>query len=600
MTTDALDSRPHRHGQFGAVLGSWRAWLIGLLVAGAVAAAFWSILDNPFLNWDDKENFLENPYYRGLGWRQIWWAWTGVRIGVYQPLSWMLLEAQYVVWGLDPWGYHLVSLLLHALTSVSLYFVIVMLLRQAGSRSRLASAWDGPLSAGLAVLIFAVHPLRTEVVAWASCQPYLPCALFYVLSVAAYLHAQDPLVTNRRPWQMIAFVCFLAALLSKAVAVSLPFVLVILDWYPLRRFGAGSRLSFREFRRIVVEKMPYLVAATAFMIVAAAVKPHAPITTAPPWFYLGRVTEAAYATLFYLGKTFVPTDIRAFYAYPLDVHPFSWPFLASFGAVMAISALAVRVRGRAPAVLAAWLSYLVIAGPNLGLIQISRQFAADRYSYVSHMGLVALAAGALFSLFARLRPAVSTTIAILIAGAVSVWLLPMTWKQNATWGSSETLWAHALVSGGERVPEIRNHLAVTLADADRMQEAEGHLREAVRLNPKSGDANQNLGAMLARQGRFSDAEAYFREAIRLSPRHAEAKVNLGTVLVRQGRVEEALREYVHALELDPDCGAQAKMRSLLIGGFRIDDRLRPLIWNVVDAPGDRTALAALRAALERK
>lgn len=600
MTAGPAADRLNQPSEAGAVLRDWRAWIVASLLGCAVASAFWSALDNPFVNWDDKENFLDNPHYRGLGWRQLWWAWTGVRIGVYQPISWMLLEAQYVVWGLNPWGYHLVSLILHALTAISLYFLILLLLRPGKRRAPVGSTWDGPISAGLAVLIFAVHPLRTEVVAWASCQPYLPCALFYVLSVAAYLHAHDPVVTNRRRWLAIAFVCFVAALLSKAVAVSLPFVLVILDWYPLRRVGAGMRLSSPEFRRIAIEKIPYVVAASALMIIAAAVKPHAPIATTQPWLYVGRVTEAAYATLFYLGKTFKPTDIRAFYAYPLDVHPFSWPFLASLGAVIVISAFAFRVRARAPAVLATWLSYLFIVGPNLGLIQIGRQFAADRYSYVSHMGLVALGAGALFTLLGHLRPAVSKAVVILITAVIAVPLVPMTWEQNATWQSSEALWAHALARGGERVPEIRNYLAVTLADAGRMQEADDHLREAVRLNPKSADANQNLGAMLARQGRFSAAEASLRDAIRLSPRHAEARMNLGTVLVRLGRVEEALREYVQALELDPEYAAAARMRSLLIGGYRIDDRLRPLIWNVVDAPGDRTALAALKAALGQK
>ena len=166
-----------------------RAWLIAVPLVLIVIAAFIPALDNGFVNWDDDKNFLDNPYYRGLGADQVKWAWTTFWVGVYQPLAWLLFEAQYVVWKLDPRGYHLTSLILHAANAVVLYVLTVTVLVRCRPDSLRERPVDVPPGAGLATALFAVHPLRVEAVAWASCQPYLPCALFSMLAVLAYLRA---------------------------------------------------------------------------------------------------------------------------------------------------------------------------------------------------------------------------------------------------------------------------------------------------------------------------------------------------------------------------------------------------------------------------
>ena len=154
-----------------------------------VIYAFIPVLDNGFVDWDDDQNFLDNPYFRGLGVAQVKWAWTTFWLGVYQPLAWLLFEAQYVFWQLDPRGYHLTSLLLHVANAVVLYVLTVALLVRCRTDSCLESPWTCSVGAGLATALFAVHPLRVEAVAWASCQPYLPCVLFSMLAVLAYLRA---------------------------------------------------------------------------------------------------------------------------------------------------------------------------------------------------------------------------------------------------------------------------------------------------------------------------------------------------------------------------------------------------------------------------
>jgi hypothetical protein len=206
------------------------AAVVAVLLALLAVAAFFPVLRNGFIEtWDDQANILENDGYRGLGWAQIQWAWTNHLVGVYQPLGWMILSLQYVLWKLDPWGYHLTSLLFHAANTVVLYFLTLTLLSRClpdvSEKARLAFA----VSCGLAVALFAVHPLRTEVVAWVSCQTYLPCALFALLTVLAYLRACRPGPSRRAAWLIGALLLFSAALLSKAPAVTLPAVLLLLD-----------------------------------------------------------------------------------------------------------------------------------------------------------------------------------------------------------------------------------------------------------------------------------------------------------------------------------------------------------------------------------
>ncbi len=224
-----------------------------------VVAAFSPCLRNDFVAWDDDKNFLNNPGYRGLGWVQLRWDWTSFQLGVYQPLAWMILGAESLLWGLRPWGYHLTSLILHALNTVVLLVLTLSLLSRCRPRRERAEPGSSLLDAGLAVALFAVHPLRTEVVAWASCQPYLPCALFSMLTVLAYLRALPEGAPPRRGSLVAAFCLFAAALLSKAVAVSLPAVLLILDVYPLRRLGGGPGRWFGpSVRGVWREKLPFL------------------------------------------------------------------------------------------------------------------------------------------------------------------------------------------------------------------------------------------------------------------------------------------------------------------------------------------------------
>ncbi len=517
--------------------------------------AFLPVLDNGFVDWDDERNFLRNPYYRGLGAAQVKWAWSTFWLGVYQPLAWLLLGAQSVFWKLDPRGYHLISLLLHVANAVVLYGLTMTLLARTQPEFRHQNPWTCPLAAGLATALFAVHPLRVEAVAWASCQPYLPCALFSMLSVLAYLKAFATGPAPRWGWLAGSFVLFAAALLCKAPAVSLPAVLLILDVYPLRRLGGGPGRWFGpSVRKVWWEKVPFVLLSLVFMGLAiAAKKQFDSLVSIQNYSASARIAQACYDVWFYIVKTVIPRDITAVYPLPGRLDWFAPWFLASILGTVAMSVGLFLLRRRWPGLLAAWLSYLVILAPGSGLIWVGNRLAADRYSYLSMMGGVIVAAAGLCRLgpsLWRTRSGVIGTIAVSL-GSLGV-LGFLTWHQCRIWRTSGTLWAHALDHGAGGSFEAHNNFAVALSHQGKLEEAVAHYRESLRINPIHVEAHINLGVLLARQGKLEEAMARYREALRINPNYAEAHNNLGVLLARQGKLEEAMVRYREALRINPN------------------------------------------------
>jgi hypothetical protein len=357
----------------------------------AAVVAFAPVVANGFVEKDDRRNFLENPGFAGLGWPQIHWAWTAVVLGVYQPLSWMLLEAQYALWGLAPWGYHLSSLALYVAATAVLYALCVALLERGGAGEGGGGPWPIHWGAAIAVGLFAILPLRTEVVAWASCQPYLPCALFSLLALLAYLRAHPAEGPTRPGWAVVAFLVFMAALLSKAVAVTLPLILLILDVYCLRRIGGGNGLfSGPRARRAWAEKLPYFAATAVFACLAIWAAEHSPASTnAEPLAPQGpldlRMARMFYAVLFYLYKTIRPVRIAAFYPLQSGMSLVASPYWICGLIVVGVTVAFVVMRRRWPGLLAAWASYLVLLPPRIVFSAQDSQAAAVSFSTVAFL-----------------------------------------------------------------------------------------------------------------------------------------------------------------------------------------------------------------------
>src|SRR5713101_811196 len=243
----------------------WGSWLVPLLVVLFTLTAFLPTLQNQFVNWDDAENFLENPHYRGLGWTHLRWMWT-THWGHYIPLTWMTLGLDYLLWGMNPFGYHLTSLLLHTANAVVFFFVVRRLLTRAlPNPSERGHALAG--SAGFAALVFAIHPLRVESVAWATERRGVLSGLFYLAAILVYLRACER-EERGRGWYWLSVAVFVCALLSKSMVVNLPIVLLILDVYPLRRLGGDIGWSSEAARRVYAEKIPFVLLAAAASAIA--------------------------------------------------------------------------------------------------------------------------------------------------------------------------------------------------------------------------------------------------------------------------------------------------------------------------------------------
>jgi tetratricopeptide (TPR) repeat protein len=525
---------------------------IGVAVGAAAVGAFLPVVDNLFVvQWDDGANFLTNHAFRGLDWAEIRWAWTTRLLGVYQPISWMLMEAEYSLVGLAPAGYHFGSLLLHAANTVLFYLLVRNLVSRALPEVEPGRRWAITVMSGLMAAWFAVHPLRVEVVAWASCQPYLPSAGLAILSVLAYLRGCGG---GRRHlgWLMASFGLYGAALGCKSIAIGLPVVLLILDGAVLRRLGPG-----RSTPGVWIEKLPFLALAVAAALVAIDAKGGASRLLDPEadglLMLVKRVAIAGYGLAYHLRKTVWPTGLSAFHYRPARVELTDPRFAVSLAAVAAIVIAAVVIRRRWPAIPAALLAYAALLAPNLGLVSYDRMLVSERSSYLATMPVFALAAGGLVGWVAVSRRPRAVAAAIVAAGIGGIVVLSaMSRAQCRTWGDSETLVAHALQVGSGRDGLLLSSFGLDLIATGRDAAGMAQLRKAIAVDPADPDARVDLGITLGTRGNPQEAIHQLAEAVRLAPGRFDLHHHLGLALYWEGDLERAVEQLTLAARLRPD------------------------------------------------
>src|SRR5437773_8349546 len=536
-----------------ALIERWRRWLVPVLIALVTFAAFLPTLQNQFVNWDDDDNFLGNPHYRGLTWTHLRWMWT-THMGHYIPLTWMTLGLDYVLWGMNPVGYHLTSLLLHAANAVVFFFIARRLLTLAlPSPSERGHALA--VSAGFAALVFAIHPLRVESVAWATERRDVLSGLFYLSAILIYLWACER-GARGRGWYWLSVAVFVLALLSKSMVVNLPVVLLILDVYPLRRLGGAVGWWSEPARRVYVEKIPFvLLAAAASAIALMAQLSHDTMGSVVQLSGLGRLAVSMYGVSFYLWKTVAPVNLSPLYELPPTVNPWAPPFLLSYGLVLAITAIVLAFRRRVPGLPAAWVAYIVVLLPVLGIFQSGPQITADRYTYLAGLGWAILAGAGLLSCWRSSRRSKTGTPATwLLAGiafCVVVGLGVLTWNQVQVWHDSEKLWSHA-AGIDPRSPVGQYSWGLALAQEGKLTEAIEHYTTALRIKPDYADAHINLGIALAQQGKLAEASEHYQQALHSKPDSADAHTNWGLALADQGKLAEASDHYRQALQIKPE------------------------------------------------
>ncbi len=518
-------------------------------------AAFWPALQGGF-TWDDDINLVANLRYRGFDASQIGWMFTNTLMGHYMPFTWLTFALDHTLGRMDPWGYHLASLLLHAVNAVLVYWVAGRLLAAARETSV-----DSRVGAALAALLFALHPQRAESVAWISDRATLLCAVFYLLAVLAYLRAVGaPDDRRRMGWGVASLVAFAAALLSKGTAMSLPLTLLILDADPLRRWRV-------EWRRVLVEKLPYCALALAGAGVAAWARSQgAEFSDYGGYGIAARIGLIAYSVCFYPLKLVWPADLSPLYEVPAQVSLVDARFLIPLLALLAVTGVLLALRRRAPGALAAWAHAAAFVAPVSGVVHSGIQMVADRYSYLAQVGFLVLAGYGLVRLLELHRAGRVRRAAMALAGGGIVLMLgalaALTWSQSHVWRDPETLWRWA-VEVDPLCSRCHNNLGVALMhhrpDPQGLGEAEEHLRRAVALRPTYALSHLNLGSVALLRGRYVEAEGALRSYVARQPDAPDGAERLAVLYLVQGRSDEALPLLRRARGIPRSDGARADL-----------------------------------------
>ncbi len=569
------------------------------VLAVVVGTAFAPTLDNGFVDWDDRDWIVDNQAFRRPGWEPFHYAFTTMKGGVYQPLGWLCQDLTYLLFGLDPRGFHLVSLAFHVANVVLLHLLCVILVArampEAAARLGRGLGWLCAIPVGL----YAVHPLRVEMVAWASPQAYLPSLTLSLLATLAYLRAQSPDVPDGRRWRIASSLLVVLAVLTKGSAVVLPFVFLILDAYPLGPIGAGTgHPRWPLARRALIEKTPILAFCLAFTVVAFVAKQVGgvdPEATAQPML-VARVAQACFGAWFYLAKTIWPFGISPFYPRPEDEN-FLTPLFGAcvVGLILAVAS-AFWQRKRRPWLASAMAAYLVIASPYLGLARVSVTLASDRYAHAASMAWVVLACAGL----CRIAQRRWSRGALLAAGAGTITLgtalMALGSAQCRVWKSNEHLWQHALACAPWS-SQLHDYMGATFAELGETDRAIAEFREALRIRPDRVEALSDLGAALDGQGQIAEALDSLEKAHRLRPELPRVSLNLGSALVHAGRVDEAIALYREALRLQPAfANLHFNLGVALLLQRRVDEGIAALSRAVELRPAYAEAYAAIGGA----
>jgi protein O-mannosyl-transferase len=557
MKTDSSGRRNLSKVAAGGLHQAGLERIILVVVAIVSCAPFIPALWNDFVDWDDYESLVSNRDYRGLGWAQLGWMLTTFHMGHYQPLSWVTFGTDYLVWGMNPLGYHLTNIILHASSAAFFYYISRRLLALAWSVSDENGTAELSSSAAFAALLFAIHPLRVESVAWATERRDVLSGLFFMLTIYCYLRSSTIASASSRRWMGLALVAYVLSLLSKALGMTLPLVLLILDIYPLRRLPWDPRKWLDpRLRGVLHEKIPFVCVAVPFALLALWGQQQASAFRSLEMHDLGsRLGQAFFGASFYLWKTLVPVNLSPLYEIPADFRPWDPSIVAGAAATVVLTIGFYLLRNRWRAGLACWLYHMAVLAPVLGIVQAGPQLAADRYSYIACLSWAVLAGGLLFYSLpgrSRKRRKASGGLAAPVAAVgILVVLAVLTWKQTEIWRDTGTLWRHVLKLDPNSSIAHYN-LGKFLASQGKYGEAIAHYRQALNIRPEDTDARNNLGLVLAVRGEIEASLKELQKTLQIDPNHARAYFNMGRVFARQGDYEKAIPNFHRALELKPN------------------------------------------------
>jgi tetratricopeptide (TPR) repeat protein len=519
----------------------WLYFAVCLLLALAVWAIFGQTLHYGFFSYDDNQWVYENSVtIQGLSLRGFFSAFTQVNCDEWYPLTVLshMLDCQ--IYGLDPGGHHLTNVLLHGANAILLFLVL---------RKMTGAFWRS----AFVTAVFAIHPLRVESVAWVTERKDVLSGLFFMLTLWAYTsHVRKQggggkhlFIFLYSPWYWLALFFFSLGLLAKSMLVTLPFLLMLLDYWPLQRLTLRSPRA--SFVRLIWEKIPLLLLA-GFSCVPTILLAKGQIQAVRGISFPWRVGNALVAYADYLWQMICPVGLAVLYPHPGN-HLSFWILGLSALLLLIISAGVVAGRRTHPYLLVGWLWYLGMLVPVIGFIQAGAQAKADRYTYLPQIGVYLMVAWGAAELCGRWR--YRRTVLGSMAGAILVALLACAYIQTTYWKDSVTLWKHTLACTSNN-SMAEGYLGLALVDQGDITDGIQYYEHALLLNPNNIHAQNNLGNALANQGKLTEAIQHYEQALQIEPDSAEAHYNLGIVLATQGNLAEAIQHYQRALQLKPD------------------------------------------------
>ena len=511
--------------------------IICLFLVVTTLAVFWQMTNHEFLNYDDDIYITKNHHVQ-VGLEGIAWAFTATDAANWHPLTWVSHMLDVQLYGMNPGQHRLTNLLFHIVNTLLLFLVFK---RMTGHLCR----------SGFIAALFALHPLHVESVAWVAERKDVLCAFFWMLTMYSYVRYVERPEANR---YFLVLLFFMMGLMAKPMIVTLPFALLLLDYWPLMRFRFGRSDSSNSEQeklfafRLILEKAPLFLLAAASSIVTFLVQQSGGAVAALDVLPLNvRIGNALVSYAGYLGKMFWPHKMAVLYPHPGELP--LWQIAGACLLLISISLLAISTAKQRPWFVVGWLWYIGTLVPVIGLVQVGMQAMADRYTYVPLIGIFIVIAWSVPELAAR-RPHKKILLATLAIIYLSI-LMTATWTQVRYWKNSTALFKHTLnVTANNHI--AHDKLGEALAEQNRTVEAIRHYSEALRIEPDFVAAHLNMGVALREEGKINEAVEHFYMALRAKPDCSEAYYELGVTLEKQGSFDAAVRHYSEALRIKPE------------------------------------------------
>jgi Tfp pilus assembly protein PilF len=550
---------------FTANRTKWPVWIICGALVFVTLAVYMPVLKNDFINLDDTGYVYENPKVKaGLSMEGFAWASTTTVMSNWHPLTWISHQTDCQIYGLKPWGHHLTSLLLHVANTVLLMLVLV---RMTGA------VWRSAFVAA----VFAWHPLHVESVAWVSERKDVLCAFFWLLTMLAYAHyvrKLKPLDRTQRPEEAgvnlhfaLALLLFALGLMSKPMVVTLPLVLLLMDYWPLGRIARSDPASTDgvaenprgnnaaetcqakiTWKMALKEKLPFFgLSLASCLITILAQRAGGAVATFGQSSLRKRIAVAILAYCRYVGKTLWPGHLSAYY--PPSTGTTAVTVLCGLVFLGVVSLVAYRAWRKERYVAAGWLWFLGTLVPVIGLVQVGSQSIADRYTYIPMVGLLIMIAWTA-ERFTKNWPMRATTLGFTCAILFGAYLT-LTWRRVEDWRNSGTLFRQALLTTPDQNFMAEVCLGIYLSDEGNNAEAIEHFKTTLAINPEYPPAQYRIGKSLAAEGKWQEAAEHLMEDVRLSPNIPLPRYQLGFVLTKLGKKVDAMAQYRLAVQLDP-------------------------------------------------